>query len=42
MLDINVRPSFDGKRQAGDVEIHTNGIRYQSTIRSDHRIGEYD
>ncbi|PLW13790.1 hypothetical protein PCANC_19533 [Puccinia coronata f. sp. avenae] len=38
MLDISVRPSFDGKRQAGDVEIHTNGIRYQSTLRSDHRI----
>jgi nucleosome binding factor SPN SPT16 subunit len=41
MLDISVRPSFDGKRQAGDVEIHTNGIRYQSTLRSDHRIGEF-
>ncbi|WAR64006.1 hypothetical protein PtB15_16B165 [Puccinia triticina] len=38
MLDISVRPSFDGKRQAGDVEIHSNGIRYQSTLRSDHRI----
>ncbi|KAH9440953.1 hypothetical protein MJO29_015316 [Puccinia striiformis f. sp. tritici] len=38
MLDISVRPSFDGKRQAGDVEIHTNGIRYQSTLRADHRI----
>ncbi|MBW0475539.1 hypothetical protein O181_015254 [Austropuccinia psidii MF-1] len=38
MLDISVRPSFDGKRQAGDVEIHQNGIRYQSTLRNDHRI----
>ncbi|KAH9814734.1 FACT complex subunit-domain-containing protein [Melampsora americana] len=38
MLDISVRPSFDGKRQAGDVEIHQNGIRYQSSLRSDHRI----
>ncbi|POW03010.1 hypothetical protein PSHT_11849 [Puccinia striiformis] len=38
MLDISVDPSFDGKRQAGDVEIHTNGIRYQSTLRADHRI----
>jgi len=38
MLDISVRPSFDGKRQAGDVEIHSNGIRYQSSLRSDHRI----
>lgn len=38
MVDISVRPSFDGKRQAGDIEIHQNGIRYQSTLRSDHRI----
>lgn len=39
MLDISVRPSFDGKRQAGDVEIHQNGIRYQSSLKTDHRIG---
>ncbi|KAG0139194.1 hypothetical protein CROQUDRAFT_513460 [Cronartium quercuum f. sp. fusiforme G11] len=39
MLDISVRPSFDGKRQAGDVEIHQNGLRYQSSLKSDHRIG---
>ncbi|KAI8460997.1 FACT complex subunit-domain-containing protein [Phakopsora pachyrhizi] len=38
MLDISVRPSFDGKKQAGDVEIHQNGIRYQSTLKNDHRI----
>ncbi|KAH8926655.1 SPT16-domain-containing protein [Atractiella rhizophila] len=38
LQDIQVRPAFDAKRQAGDVEIHKNGIRYQSSIRSDHRI----
>lgn len=39
MLDISLRPNFDGKRQAGDVEIHQNGIRYQSSLKSDHRVG---
>lgn len=39
MLDISLRPMFEGKRQAGDVEIHSNGIRYQSSLKSDQRVG---
>jgi nucleosome binding factor SPN SPT16 subunit len=38
MLEIQVRPTFDSKRQQGDVELHKNGIRYQSSLRSDHKI----
>ncbi|KAI8393680.1 FACT complex subunit-domain-containing protein [Radiomyces spectabilis] len=32
--DVYVRPQVDGKRLPGELEIHTNGLRYQS-IRSD-------
>ncbi|BGP34967.1 FACT complex subunit spt16 [Rhodotorula toruloides] len=32
LTEVQLRPSFVGKRQAGDVEIHSNGIRYQSSI----------
>ncbi|KAK4702875.1 FACT complex subunit SPT16, partial [Phenoliferia sp. Uapishka_3] len=39
LTDVQVRPSFDGKRQSGDVEIHSNGIRYQSSLKSDQKIG---
>ncbi|ORY88571.1 global transcriptional regulator, cell division control protein [Leucosporidium creatinivorum] len=38
LTDVQVRPSFDGKRQSGDVEIHSNGIRYQSSMKSDQKI----
>ncbi len=38
LTDVQVRPSFDGKRAVGDVEIHSNGIRYQSAIKSEHKI----
>ncbi|CAO3587831.1 unnamed protein product [Absidia cylindrospora] len=31
---VYVRPQLDGKRLPGDLDIHTNGLRYQS-IRSD-------
>lgn len=30
MPDCNMRPAFDGKRHAGDVEIQENGLRYTS------------
>ena len=30
MGDAFVRPALDGKRLPGEVEIHQNGIRYQS------------
>ncbi|KAK9477639.1 FACT complex subunit-domain-containing protein [Lipomyces japonicus] len=36
--NIFVRPAPDGKRVAGTIEIHQNGLRYQSPIRSDHKI----
>ncbi|KAI8060590.1 FACT complex subunit-domain-containing protein [Gongronella butleri] len=32
--DVYVRPQLDGKRLPGELEIHTNGLRY-STLRSD-------
>ncbi|BFZ61011.1 FACT complex subunit spt16 [Saitoella coloradoensis] len=36
--DVFVRPGLEGKRVPGEIEIHQNGIRYQSPLRSDHRI----
>jgi len=36
--DVFVRPAMDGKRVPGEVEIHQNGLRYQSPLRQDHRI----
>ncbi|KAM0787049.1 hypothetical protein ACM66B_006314 [Microbotryomycetes sp. NB124-2] len=38
LTDVQVRPSFDGKRQSGDVEIHSNGIRYQSSLKNEQKI----
>lgn len=35
---VFVRPGPDSKRVAGFVEIHQNGLRYQSPIRNDQRI----
>lgn len=34
--DVYLRPQLDGKRVPGEVEIHQNGLRYQSPLRSDH------
>ncbi|KAI9815718.1 MAG: FACT complex subunit spt16 [Pycnora praestabilis] len=36
--NLYVRPAMDGKRIPGDVQIHQNGLRYQSPLRTDHRI----
>ncbi|KAI9880467.1 MAG: FACT complex subunit spt16 [Pleopsidium flavum] len=36
--EVFVRPAMDGKRVPGEVEIHQNGLRYQSPLRQDHRI----
>ena len=36
--EVFVRPATDGKRLPGEVEIHQNGIRYQSM--GAHKIGE--
>ncbi|GAA5890025.1 hypothetical protein JCM5296_004746 [Sporobolomyces johnsonii] len=38
LTEVQLRPSFDGKRQTGDVEIHSNGIRYQSSVKSDQKL----
>jgi nucleosome binding factor SPN SPT16 subunit len=38
LQDVVVRPGLEGKRFAGDLEIHTNGLRYQSSVRSDQKI----
>ncbi|KAK7693287.1 hypothetical protein QCA50_002854 [Cerrena zonata] len=32
--EVFVRPALDGKRLPGEVEIHQNGIRYQSPVSS--------
>jgi nucleosome binding factor SPN SPT16 subunit len=32
--EVFVRPALDGKRLPGEVEIHQNGIRYQSPMGS--------
>ncbi|KAK2739035.1 FACT complex subunit spt16 [Myotisia sp. PD_48] len=34
--DVYLRPQLDSKRVPGEVEIHQNGLRYQSPLRSDH------
>lgn len=39
--EVFVRPALDGKRLPGEVEIHQNGIRYQSPINSQ-KIGMSD
>ncbi|KAI9224251.1 FACT complex subunit-domain-containing protein [Blastocladiella britannica] len=38
LLDVFARPTMDGKRMPGDLEIHTNGIRYRSRIKADNNI----
>ncbi|GAA5845081.1 hypothetical protein JCM5353_007425 [Sporobolomyces roseus] len=38
LTEVQLRPSFDGKRQTGDVEIHSNGIRYQSSVKSEQKL----
>lgn len=30
--DVFVRPALDGKRLAGELEVHSNGVRYQSPL----------
>ena len=32
--EVFVRPALDGKRLPGEVEIHQNGLRYQSPMGS--------
>jgi nucleosome binding factor SPN SPT16 subunit len=37
---VFMRPALEGKRVPGEVQIHQNGLRYQSPLRSDQRIGK--
>lgn len=37
--EVFVRPALDGKRLPGEVEIHQNGLRYQSPMGSQ-KIGK--
>ena len=39
--DVSTRPQLEGKRVQGDVEIHQNGIRYQSSLKTDQRLGKW-
>jgi nucleosome binding factor SPN SPT16 subunit len=41
LSDTWLRPSFEGKRSTGDVEVHHNGIRWASGGRNDHKIGQW-
>ena len=38
--EVFVRPALDGKRLPGEVEIHQNGLRYQSPMGSQ-KIGKF-
>lgn len=38
--EVFVKPALDGKRLPGEVEIHQNGLRYQSPMGSQ-KIGAY-
>ena len=38
--EVFVRPALDGKRLPGEVEIHQNGLRYQSPMGSQ-KIGAH-
>lgn len=40
MSEAFVRPALDGKRLPGEVEIHQNGVRYQSPLGSQ-KIGQH-
>ena len=34
LAEVFIRPPLDGKRLPGEVEIHQNGLRYQSPMGS--------
>ena len=36
--NVYIRPAMEGKRVPGKVEIHQNGIRYQSPLNASHRV----
>lgn len=36
--NVYIRPAMEGKRVPGKLEIHQNGIRYQSPLNAQHRV----
>lgn len=36
--NVFIRPAMDGKRVPGKLEIHQNGLRYQSPLNINHRV----
>ena len=38
LMDVYARPNADNKRLPGELEIHENGLRYQTPVRNDSRI----
>lgn len=38
LSEISVRPALDGKKLPGDLEIHSNGVRYRMQLKSDQKI----
>lgn len=38
LTDVFTKPQIESKRYPGDLEIHTNGLRFQSQAKSDQRI----
>jgi nucleosome binding factor SPN SPT16 subunit len=38
LMDVYARPNTDNKRLPGELEIHENGLRYQTPVRNDSRI----
>ncbi|KAJ3198628.1 FACT complex subunit spt16 [Entophlyctis luteolus] len=38
LREVSARPALEGKKFVGDLELHTNGLRYQSALRSDQKI----
>ena len=38
ITDVYIRPSLEGKRHPGEIEIHSNGLRYKNQLKSDQRV----
>ena len=41
LQEVHLRnPGLEGKKSLGNVEIHSNGLRYQGLARPDQRVGK--
>ncbi|KAJ3213204.1 FACT complex subunit spt16 [Clydaea vesicula] len=38
LIDVYCRPVLEGKKFPGELEIHSNGLRYMNQVRNDQRI----